>query len=479
MDAVSLPVLACAGCGTAAGPDDPFPFSCRRARSGDDVDHVLTLAPWPADAGLVTEAAENPFVRYRHRLYSWRRARSGGLTDAAFVARVEALDRAVRSVDGRGFRVTPFARQGLLGQSLGFSRSGGVWVKDETDNVAGSHKARHLFGVALHLDVSERLGAAGSMHTPAPPPQRLAIASCGNAALAAAVVARAMNRSLDVYVPPDAEPPVLRQLGDLGAALHTCPRTPGAWGDPCYLAFRNALLQGALPFCCQGPENGLTIEGGQTLTHEVIQSLRAQDLEADRFFVQVGGGALGSACAQALRQARDCGLISRLPRLHTVQTRGAFPLRRAWERMVVRLAGAEAVSAFPTGTAEDDARAAEVAREAVRAGRLDAVVRYAATHRSEFMRPWDSVPRSIARGILDDETYDWLALCRAMLESGGWPVVVDEDSLKDAHARAHATTSSRVSPTGTAGLAGLADLRRAGVVDPGERAVVLFTGVTR
>jgi len=60
-----------------------------------------------------------------------------------------------------------------------------IWVKDETDNVAGSHKARHMFGLLVHLEVVRRLGMT---ERPLPP---LAIASCGNAALAAAVVAAA------------------------------------------------------------------------------------------------------------------------------------------------------------------------------------------------------------------------------------------------------------------------------------------------
>ena len=38
--------------------------------------------------------------------------------------------------------------------------TGGVWVKDETGNVSGSHKARHLFDVLLQLEVAERLSWA-------------------------------------------------------------------------------------------------------------------------------------------------------------------------------------------------------------------------------------------------------------------------------------------------------------------------------
>ena len=70
----------------------------------------------------------------------------------------------------------------------------GVWVKDETGGVGGSQKARHLLTILLHLRALELLG-----ELPERPP--LAIASCGNAALAAATLARAADWPIDVYVP--------------------------------------------------------------------------------------------------------------------------------------------------------------------------------------------------------------------------------------------------------------------------------------
>ena len=86
----------------------------------------------------------------------------------------------------------------------------------------------------------------------------------------------------------------------------------------------------------------------------------------------------------------------------------------------------------------------------------------AAQHRSEFMWPWENEPHSIAHGILDDETYDWLAVVEAMLATGGQPIVVDEDTLAHANALARRATGSDVDYTGSAGLAGLLDLCEAG-----------------
>jgi len=106
-------------------------------------------------------------------------------------------------------------------------------------------------------------------------------------------------------------------------------------------------------------------------------------------------------------------------------------------------------------------------------------LRYAASHRSEFMWPWEEQPKSIAHGILDDETYDWLAVVTGLLETGGSPITVDEETLLEANELARSTTGIDVDHTGSAGLAGLLALRRDGTVEGEEDVAVLFTGVQR
>jgi threonine synthase len=429
----------------------PYPFRCPNTGQGD-VDHVLVrvldldAVQWPdRDA-----AAGQPFVRYRNLLNSYHRSRPGGLDDASYVALVERLDRAVAAVDGAGFTATPFCRNEFLSLRLGFDRSAGVWVKDETGNVAGSHKGRHLMGVLLHLEVAEAIGLARREACP-----DLAIASCGNAALAAGVLARAGQRHLRVFVPVDADPGIVARLGDLGAEVVVSPRSPGETGDPAYNALRRALAEGALPFTCQGNENGLVIEGGHTLGYEMVSDLVAgAGAGLDHLVVQVGGGALASACIQAFIEAVALGILARCPAIHTVQTYGAHPLERAYRLVVASLPGA------PT---ESD---------------IDRAVQAAATHRSAYMWPWETEPKSIATGILDDETYDWRAVVSGMLRTGGRPVVVTEAQLADAHALGR-QAGFAADPTGTSGLAGMVALRDEGVIGPGDRVAVLFTGVER
>ena len=203
--------LRCSGCGAVTAPLEPRPFRCPKAGE-DGADHVLVRCLEVVEAAPFFDDEPNPFVRYRRLTHAWHTAMAIGLSDAQFVSLVCTLDARVAAIDGRGFHETSL-------------RFGEVWVKDETSNVAGSHKARHLMGLMIWLRVAERID-------PSLAGQRLAIASCGNAALGAAVVARAAERTLEVFVPADAPPTIVARLRDLGARVTKCAREPGLTGDP-------------------------------------------------------------------------------------------------------------------------------------------------------------------------------------------------------------------------------------------------------
>ena len=441
--------LVCRGCGYSPAEDDAYPFAC--PHGGDGGDHVIRRL---LDPGVVSFPLSGPggqpFAGYRRLLHSHRLAVAHGLGDGRYAGMIGRLDEAVAAVDGGGLSETPLTEESALGTRLGLRAP--LYVKDETRGVAGSHKARHLFGVLAHLEVVEALGWADAEDR-----RPLAIASCGNAALAAGVVAAAGRRHLDVYVPTDADNSIVERLRSLGAAVTPCPRTPGSAGDPTYHALLAAIGGGALPFTCQGNLNGLAIEGGETLGYEIVSALARRQARVDHVVVQVGGGALATAVASAFEEAAALGAIERPPRLHTVQTESAWPLKRAYDR-VVESAG-PAVLSDP--------------------GAAKAALRVAAAERSSYMWPWESEPHSIAHGILDDETYDWLAVVEAMLLTGGRPVVVGEPELAEANALARELTGIPVDPTGSAGLAGLMRLLSEGAIAPGEPVAVLFTGVQR
>ena len=308
--------LVCAGCGFEPSVTDPLPFRCTNTGT-DDGDHVIRRVLSYDEEGAAQLRAsfagreENPLLRYRELLHSYRAAVDWDLAEADFVARACDLDAAVAGIDGAGLRETPLTDSGELASRLGVLN---VLVKDETGNVSGSFKGRQLIGLMLWLQLAEQAGLLR------PDGRHLAISSCGNAALAAAVVAHAADRKLDVYVPPHANPTVIEQLRELNAHLTTCPRREGEKGDPCYLRFREAVAGGSLPFTCQGSENGLVIDGGKTLVWEIVSQLAERGGRIDRLFVQVGGGALATSCIQGLREAVKLGALEAMPKIHAVQT---------------------------------------------------------------------------------------------------------------------------------------------------------------
>jgi threonine synthase len=364
-------------------------------------------------AGPVTERLDdpNPFVAYGPRMAWWAFARANGMTAAA----CEALARDVAG----GFEVTPLARSAVLSEQLGAD----VWIKDETGNVGGSHKGRHLVSALLHLRAAEALGRAETSRRP------LAIASCGNAAIAAAALAQRSEWPLDVFVPDWADEGAVELLISLGATVSRSERRPtDPAGDPAVLRCREAVDDGAIPFGVQGPDNALCLDGGRTIGWELADA----GSSFERVVVQVGGGALAACVGWGLGPA---------VRLDTAQSAGCAPLARAWRRAV------------DAGLARDEL----------------------GPRWSELMTPWAD-PTSAAEGILDDETYDWLGVFEVMERSGGRPLVVPESLIADAHALA-TSTGIPVSVTGSAGLAGL--LTDEGAPAPGERVAVIFSGVTR
>ena len=390
------------------GPHDPYPFRCPDAGVGD-VDHVLVRVldldrvHFPtglAGAGVAVRAlpraAAQPPPRDRGRAWPTRSSSSSS----------PASTTRWRASPAHGFRVTPFGRDATLSDRLGFSAAGGVWVKDETGNVAGSHKGRHLMGVLLHLEVAERLGLAD----PAARPD-LAIASCGNAALAAAVVARAADRRLRVFVPVDADPVVLGGLRELGAdvvdlrAHARRARRPDVRRPARRAGRRSAPVH--LPGQRERPRHRGRRDPGlrdrvrpRGRGHRPRPPRRPGRRRRPGQRLHPGASTRRSSSAPSTTG----------PRVHTVQTTGGHPLERAY-------------AAGPGPAARAARRRPTSTRPCTTPPR----------HRSAYMWPWEEEPRSIATGILDDETYDWRAVVDGMLTTGGRPLVVTEERLARAH----------------------------------------------
>lgn len=418
-----------------------------------------------------SEPGSNPFVVHRQHLDVYQHALDRGLDDGGYVRLVTEANDRVESVDGTGFVTTPLVTldvEGLVDRP--------VLAKVETAAVGGSHKARHLFGLLLRLLIDESTAGPASATSP-----DLAIASCGNAALGAAVVARSAERRLRVFVPVDADPDVLERLDALDAAITVCHRTEtgaaGA-GDPCITALDEAVGAGAVAFTVQGTRCPDVIDGARTLGLELGDQLAERSVEALDLHVQIGGGALATAVMDGLAR-HSAG--APLPRLHPVQAQTAHPYVAGWNRIAPRLFDHFGVADPGTDRERASILAPLVARTDVLAilGSL-----------RDLMTPWPGTPHSVAGGILDDMTYDWMTLMAHQLSTGGWPILVDEEGFVDAARLAARQVSPPPDATGAAGLAGLIqhhvdDIDRVDGVDPtgegrdGLVSVVLLTGVDR
>lgn len=485
-------VLYCPACDRTY-PLDQGLFSCPKARPGEE--HTLRKIFGPkADFTIMAQdllarwksGDRNSFSVYQRLLGS-----QDLLGDDRFSILLDYFRKPMTTYEGKCFQVTPLVEAPGITEIL--EGQGRIWIKDETENITGSHKGRHLMGALLYLEVLRLLRQETDRRV-------LAIYSCGNAALAAAAVARAGSYELHAFVPRDLDPTLQQMLVDRDAAVERIQRDETGDGDPCYLAFRDAVDQkGWVPFACSGPDNWSNIEGGETLGGETVLQLRQAGVEPACMVLQIGGGALGRAVAQAWDLLRRLEIIDYMPRVYVCQPEGGFPFVRAYYRMLKRIADHNDLPMDWAYDREEDP-ADELDRLRGYAGAdmgqviaLAAFVRenfekeavqkplaHGVIHRNEYMWAWDgAAPQSAAHGILDDETYDWYDLLRAVLKSGGKAEILREEMIRKAHHTARTRTSVRVSSTGSAGLAGLLQLRESGDILPDEDAVLFFTGVDR
>lgn len=486
-------VLNCPACGRPYDPADGL-LGCPHRRQGQE--HTLakrvTFGPSAKTVADDLQASWQKGRRDPFRLFSAGFASRALLGRQDYRRLLDTLNRRLTDAEGETFRVTPLVETPQLSAALG--RPGRLLVKNETGNVSGSHKGRHLMGSLLYLEALRR-------RKPGKSRPELAIYSCGNAALGAAAVARAGGYRLHAFVPDAVDPPVERLLTQRGACVHKFGRSGETAGDPCYRAFRQAVDEkGWLPFSCSGNDNWSNIEGGETLGWETLMQVNDAGLDVTAMVIQVGGGALGRAIAQAWQAAVDIDLAPHLPRIYVCQPEGGFPFVRAYLLLLARIAARNGLGGdMPAWDHRSDPRP-QLARmkdfSRLRASRIREVADFAQHHfntpavqtvleeavfeRSRFMWAWDGAPpQSLAHGILDDETYDWYDLVAAVLKSGGRAEIIDEQQISRAHDLSRAHTRMTPCATGTSGLAGLLQLTADGDIGPRENVVLFFTGMDR
>ncbi len=290
-----------------------------------------------------------------------------------------------------------------------------LWIKDEAGNPTGSFKAR---GLSLAVNRARELGAPG-----------VELASAGNAALALAAFAAAAGLPARVAVPADTPPTVAARCREYGAEVL---ESPGTLVEAAQLLAHAAGTAGAAGAAGESFWNLSTLrepyraEGKKTMGLELAEQLGWE--LPDWIVYPLGGGTGIVGMHKAFAELRRLGLVGeKRPRFVAVQMAGCAPIVRAFAR------GQESAEPW------EDART----------------------------RVWGlRVPRAIG---------DFLVL-RALRESAGRAVAVDEATLPEVTARAARDEGLRLGPEGAAALAATLGLAAEGAFAEGERVVVFQTG---
>ena len=249
--------------------------------------------------------------------------------------------------------------------------------------------------------------------------RRLVEDSSGNAGASMAAYAARAELACTVYAPASAPLAKLRQVLACGAELR---RVPGRRDDVTRAAMQDHADRA---YYAGHNTNPYFLHGMRSFAEEVINWFAADPPE--HILMPVGGGSLYGGAWLGFRAAREAGRIRRLPALHLVQAAACAPLVVAAEQ------GAD-----------------------------------------------DAVPiirrETVAGGITIEQPARGAMLLRALRESEGTAVAVEEERILPVRRELSTLEGLDVEPTSAVAFAGLLTLHERGVIREGERVLVAVTG---
>jgi threonine synthase len=251
--------------------------------------------------------------------------------------------------------------------------------------------------------------------------QGVQLASAGNAALAVTAYAAAGGMKARVALPEDTPRTVEQRCRAHGAEVLTSPGT--------LVEAAKLLTEGDGFWSISTLREPYRVEGKKTMGLELAEQLGWE--LPDWIVYPLGGGTGIVSMHKAFDELRRLGLIGDIgghrPRFVVVQTTGCAPIVRAFER------GEESAA------------------------------------------PWEE-PRSRVWGLRVPRAIGDFLVLRAVRESGGTAVAVDEERLAEVTDRAARLEGLRLGPEGAAALLATEDLAAQGAFRAGERVVVFQTG---
>jgi len=291
-------------------------------------------------------------------------------------------------------------------------------VKDDARNPSGVLKDR-----ATSIATTKARAAGRDVVT---------CASTGNAAASLSAYAARAGLDARIFVPADAPEGKLAQPLVHGADVLA---VEGSYDEAYDLSMtvtdrygwynRNAAI------------NPYQVEGKRTVGHELAErtgAATAGDAGAtttewdhgvpDWVVFSMGDGCTVYGGWKGFREFADLGYVDRVPRFLGVQSTGASAIHDAFH-----------------GRGDGEA-AAETDADSIAVGR----------------------PRNVRKA------------CRALAESGGTAVLVDDDAIREAEATLGRTAGLYAEPAAAAPVAGVRAARERGLIDAGDRVVVVTTG---
>jgi threonine synthase len=249
----------------------------------------------------------------------------------------------------------------------------------------------------------------------------VALPTAGNAGGAWACYGAAAGLKVHVAMPSDAPEANRVECRAFGAELTL---VDGTISDAARIVTEGIEQNGW--FDCSTLKEPYRIEGKKTLGLEIAEQLGWQ--APDAIVYPAGGGVGAIGIHRAFRQMRELGWVrGDPPRLIVVQAAGCAPIVRAFEEG------------------------------------------------SDAAEPWPDA-HTIATGLQVPKPLGDVLTLRAVQETGGTAVAVDDDQILEGIRTMASDASILASPEGAATLAGASVLRERGDVGPGDRVVLINTG---
>ena len=288
-----------------------------------------------------------------------------------------------------------------------------LYLKDETRNPTGSFKDRAMaIGIAKGREKGVRV---------------VTTASSGNAAAALAAYAAKAGLNTVAFVLESTSKGKIAQLNLYGAKVVKVRKGREGEDPTVMMMLEVTKRKGWYPCPSFGPFNPYQVEGPKTISYELAEEFCWEPY--DWVFIPTGSGCLLTGLWKGMMDLIKVGFVDYIPKLVAVQPEGNSPLIKA-----------------------------------IKEGK-----------RFEEIEP-EKNPSTIATGLSDPFPWDGDMALEGVKRSNGMGVAPNDEEIMEAVKDLARYEGVFAEPSGAAGLAGLKKVIEEGVIDRGEKVIVLVTG---